>query len=91
MEIRVGLDEVIAHFAELEDPRSEINRLHPLESVVVIAIMAILAGASGPTSTIGFTTDIYAIGGLAFYLITRQSPHDSSLLLDTVADEDLSS
>ena len=49
-EIRVGLDEVIAHFAELEDPRSEINRLHPLESVVVIAIMAILAGASGPTS-----------------------------------------
>lgn len=39
--------------------------------------------------TIGFTTDIYAIGGLAFYLLTGQSPHDSSLLLDTVADEDL--
>jgi predicted transposase YbfD/YdcC len=47
--IRVDLDEVIAHFAELEDPRSEINRRHPLESVVVIAIMAVLAGASGPT------------------------------------------
>jgi len=39
--------------------------------------------------TICFTTDIYAIGGLAFYLLTGQSPHDSSLLLDTVADEDL--
>ncbi len=39
--------------------------------------------------TIGFTTDIYAIGGLAFYLLKGQSPHDSSLLLDTVADEDL--
>lgn len=39
--------------------------------------------------TIGFTTDIYAIGGLAFYLLTGKSPHDSSLLLDTVADEDL--
>lgn len=39
--------------------------------------------------TIGFTTDIYAIGGLAFYLLTGQSPHDSSSLLDTVADEDL--
>ena len=47
--VSVGLDEVIAHFAELEDPRSEINRLHPLVSVVVIAIMAVLAGASGPT------------------------------------------
>ena len=33
--------------------------------------------------------DIYAIGGLAFYLLTGQSPHDSSSLLDTVADEDL--
>lgn len=49
-EIRVGLDEVVAHFAELEDPRSEINRLHPLSSVIVIAIMAVLAGAGGPTA-----------------------------------------
>lgn len=39
--------------------------------------------------TIGVPTDIYAIGGLAFYLLTGQSPHDSSSLLDTVADEDL--
>ncbi|WP_205855196.1 protein kinase domain-containing protein [Pirellula sp. SH-Sr6A] len=39
--------------------------------------------------TIGFTTDIYAIGGLAFYLLAGQSPHDSGSLLDTVADEDL--
>ena len=48
-EIRLGLDEVVCHFAELEDPRSEINRRHPLVSVVVIALMAVLAGASGPT------------------------------------------
>jgi predicted transposase YbfD/YdcC len=47
--IRVGLDEVVVHFSELEDPRSQINRLHPLVSVVVIALMAVLAGASGPT------------------------------------------
>lgn len=39
--------------------------------------------------TIGFTTDIYAIGGLAFYLLTGRSPHDCSSLLDTVAEEDL--
>ena len=48
-EVRVGVDEVVVHFADLEDPRSEINRRHPLVSVVVIALMAVLAGASGPT------------------------------------------
>ena len=44
------LDEVIAHFTDLEDPRSPINRKHPLGSVVVIALMAVLAGAGGPTA-----------------------------------------
>ena len=47
---RIGLDEVARHFEELEDPRSSINRKHPLVSVVVIAIMAVLAGANGPTA-----------------------------------------
>ena len=47
---RVTLDEVVRHFAELEDPRSTVNRQHPLVSVVVIALMAVLAGASGPTA-----------------------------------------
>ena len=48
--IRIALDEVLVHFSELEDPRSEVNLRHPLESVVVIALMAVLAGASGPTA-----------------------------------------
>jgi predicted transposase YbfD/YdcC len=47
---RIGLDEVVRHFEELEDPRSTVNLLHPLVSVVVIALMAVLAGASGPTA-----------------------------------------
>jgi predicted transposase YbfD/YdcC len=47
---RISLDEIVLHFAELEDPRSTINRQHPLISVVVIALMAVLAGASGPTA-----------------------------------------
>jgi predicted transposase YbfD/YdcC len=47
---RARLDEVIAHFSKLEDPRSPINRQHPLVSVVVIALMAVLAGAGGPTA-----------------------------------------
>ncbi len=44
---RIGLDEVVRHFEELEDPRSTVNRQHPLVSVVVIALMAVLAGAMG--------------------------------------------
>ena len=48
--IRVGLDEVLQHFEELVDPRSDVNLQHPLVSVVVIAIMAVLAGAGGPTA-----------------------------------------
>src|SRR3954465_12178824 len=47
---RISLDEVVLHFAELEDPRSAINRRHPLVSVVVIAVMAVPAGPSGPTA-----------------------------------------
>jgi hypothetical protein len=48
--VRVDVEEVLRHFQELEDPRSAINILHPLGSVLVIAIMAVLAGANGPTS-----------------------------------------
>jgi len=47
---RLGLEEIVRHFRGLEDPRSTINRQHPLDSVVVIALMAVLAGASGPTA-----------------------------------------
>jgi predicted transposase YbfD/YdcC len=47
---RIGLDEIVRHFEELEDPRSTVNLQHPLASVVVIALLAILAGASGPTA-----------------------------------------
>src|SRR3954468_9657142 len=47
---RITLDEVVLHFRELEDPRSTVNLQHPLVSVVVIAVMAVLAGSSGPTA-----------------------------------------
>jgi predicted transposase YbfD/YdcC len=46
----VGLDEIVGYFDELEDPRSSVNQKHPLVSVVVIAMMAVLAGAGGPTA-----------------------------------------
>jgi hypothetical protein len=47
---RVFLDEVVGYFDELEDPRAAINQKHPLVSVVVIAMLAELAGAGGPTA-----------------------------------------
>jgi predicted transposase YbfD/YdcC len=46
----ISLDEVVGYFDELEDPRSSVNQKHPLVSVVVIAMMAVLAGAGGPTA-----------------------------------------
>lgn len=45
----IGFEELISHFEKLEDPRSEINRKHPLVSAVVISLMGILGGASEPT------------------------------------------
>src|SRR3954465_2760248 len=47
---RGSLDEIVVHFQELEDPRSTVNQRHPLASVVVIALLAVLAGAGGPTA-----------------------------------------
>lgn len=48
--VSIGVEEIASYFHELEDPRGEINRRDPLQSVVVIAVMAVLAGANGPTS-----------------------------------------
>lgn len=47
---RITLDDVVQHFDQLEDPRCPINRKHPLVSVVVIAVLAVMAGAGGPTA-----------------------------------------
>ena len=47
---QISLGEVLCHCAEWEDPRSTINRRHPLVGVIVIAMMAIRAGAGGPTA-----------------------------------------
>jgi predicted transposase YbfD/YdcC len=47
---RSRLDEIVASFSSMEDPRSHINRRHPLPSILVIAVLAVLAGAAGPTA-----------------------------------------
>jgi predicted transposase YbfD/YdcC len=47
---RISIEDIVDYFDELEDPRTDINIKHPLVSVVVIAMMAVLAGANGPTA-----------------------------------------
>src|SRR3954462_10300047 len=47
---RSTLDEIVESFSTMEDPRSHINRRHPLPSILVIAVLAVLAGAAGPTA-----------------------------------------
>lgn len=36
---------IISHFAELEDPRDERNRKHPLMNIIAIAILGVVSGA----------------------------------------------
>jgi hypothetical protein len=47
---RRKLDEIVESFATLEDPRPSIHRRHPLPSILVLAVLAVLAGAAGPTA-----------------------------------------
>jgi len=47
---RSKLDEIVESFSTLEDPRSHNNRRHPLPSILVIAVLTVLAGAAGPTA-----------------------------------------
>jgi predicted transposase YbfD/YdcC len=39
---------IVRHFEEMDDPRSQVNRLHLLVDIIVISILGVLAGADGP-------------------------------------------
>ena len=45
-----NVDSILDEFRDLEDPRSHINRRHLLGDLIVISIMAVIAGADGPTA-----------------------------------------
>jgi len=48
---KINQDDVVSildYFQELEDPRSHINRLHVLGDLIVICVLAVIAGADGP-------------------------------------------
>jgi len=42
------VDSILACFEDLKDPRSHVNRLHVFGDLLVISIMAVIAGADGP-------------------------------------------
>ncbi len=44
----VSVDSILEDFAELPDPRSQVNRQHLPGDMIVISIMAVIAGANGP-------------------------------------------
>ncbi len=72
-----------------QKPITECAEVESLESPGGTLGFAAPEQISPAFGTIGFATDIYAIGGLAYYLLTGQSPHDGELLLDTVTDDDV--
>ncbi len=39
---------ILEYFKELEDPRSTINRRYVLGDLIVICVLAVIAGADGP-------------------------------------------
>lgn len=46
--IEFDVESILQDFAELPDPRSDVNRRHLLGDIVVISVMAVIAGADGP-------------------------------------------
>ena len=44
------VESILEHFQELEDPRSEINRLHLLGDLIVMSVLSVTASADGPTA-----------------------------------------
>jgi predicted transposase YbfD/YdcC len=51
-----SVDSILTCFEELNDPRSHVNRLHVFGDLLVICIMAVIAGADGPQA-IGIWAD----------------------------------
>ena len=46
--VGVTAESILEDFAELVDPRSTVNRTHLLGDIIVISILAVIAGADGP-------------------------------------------
>jgi RNA polymerase sigma factor (sigma-70 family) len=74
--------------ASAEASKHELDRV-PIGGTLGFATPEQIASAFGCISR---ATDIYAIGGIAYYLLTGRGPHDGKedSLSDTISDEDIS-
>ena len=48
---KIDSDDVVSireYFKDLQDPRSPINRCHLLGDLIIICVLAVIAGADGP-------------------------------------------
>ncbi len=46
-----NVDSILSQSSELTDPRSHVNRIHFFGDLIVICIMAVIAGADGPQAS----------------------------------------
>ena len=70
---RIVMNEVLCHVSKLEDRRSTVNRKHPLASVIGIAILGVVAGASGPME-IATRADIHVDALKKLVLLSNGGP-----------------
>jgi hypothetical protein len=49
-QVSIDFDDLAQHFEQLDDPRKDVNQRHPFATVIAISLMAVLAGAGGPTA-----------------------------------------
>ncbi len=53
-----NVDSILTYFDDFSDPRSNTNRLHVLSDLLVIYIIAVIAGADGPRSIQGTRANV---------------------------------
>jgi len=56
-----NVDSILSCFEDLKDPRSHISRLHVFGDLLVICIMAVIAGADGPEAISTWADSIYLV------------------------------
>jgi len=64
-------------FASLQDPRMDRTKLHPLDSMLAIAIMAVISGADGPTQIADFAREKFGWLKTLIHLPNGVPSHDT--------------
>ena len=64
-------------FASIQDPRMDRTKLHPLDSMLAIAIMAVISGADGPTQIADFAREKFGWLKTLIHLPNGVPSHDT--------------